>query len=103
MLKLLFKKIKIDDVVILTDAGIQDDAFLTSMIVGSFNAFFASLAPAARQKNIKYDIKIKPTYKDSNLNIAGETAVKITMLNLIMAIVVSKIKTKNYKKEKQYV
>ncbi len=103
MLKSLLKKIKLSEVVILTDAGIQEDAFLTSMIVGSFNAFFSSLAPLSKSKDIIYDIKIDPTYKDTNLNVAGETTIKISVLNLIIAIVDAKVKAKNYKKENQYV
>ena len=103
ILKALLKKIKIGEVVLLTDAGVQDDAFLTSMIVGSVNAFFASLAPLTRYKKIKYNVKVEPMYKDTNLNVAGETTIKITIFNLIKAIITSKVKTKNYEKEKRYV
>ncbi|MBP3629915.1 MAG: hypothetical protein J6J23_00290 [Clostridia bacterium] len=103
MITSLFKKIKIKEVTILADGGVQDDAFLTSMIIGTFNALFASIAPLSKRKDIIYDIKLDPIYENTNLNIAGKTSVKISIFNLIVAIVTAKIKTKTHQKEKQYV
>lgn len=103
MLTNLFKKIKIKEVVILTDGGLQNDAFLTSMIVGSFNALFGTIAPLSKQKKIVYTIQVDPIYSDTNLNVAGKTSISMNSLNLIIAIINSKIQAKRYEKEKQYV
>lgn len=99
----VFKRVKIKEVVVLTDGGIENDAFLTSMIIGSLNAFFNSLAPLSKGTQIHYDIRVSPIYDDSNLNIAGKTKVTINILSLVVALVQAKLKSNKYKKEKRYV
>lgn len=103
MLTSLFKKIKVKEVVVLTDGGVHGDAFLTSMLVGTFNALFNSIAPLSRGTQINYDIRVNPVYENSNLNMAGRTMITINILSVIVAIVQSKAKTNKYKKEKSYV
>lgn len=99
----LFKRMKIKKVLILTDAGIQRDAFITSMIIGSMNVIFESLSVGAKRKGIEYEIHGEPIYDDSNLNIAGEMIFSITFLKLITALIISKHKSKETKGEEKYV
>ena len=103
MITSLLKKIKIEEVTILLDGGVARDAFLTSMAIGTLNAFYNSLAPRSRASKIDYDVRINPVYDDTNLNVAGVTAISVTILGLIVSMIKSKVKAKNYQKEKRYV
>ncbi len=99
----LFKRIKIKRVLLYTDAGIQSDAFLTSMVIGSMNVIFESLSLGAKSKGIEYEVHSEPIYDDSNLNIAGEMTLSISFLKLITALIISNHKSKETKGEEKYV
>lgn len=103
LLEELSKKMKIKKILLLTDAGISSDAYLTSMLVGSFNAIFESLALGAKIRDIDYNIEGRPIYGESNLNIAGEIDLSINLIKLVMALIASKQRSKQIKGEEKYV
>lgn len=81
---------KIKDIVFLLDGGLTQDAFATSMLIGSFQSLVLSLLPQATQSKI--DIQINPSYNETNLNIASKIKISLSIFSIIISIYYAKTK-----------
>lgn len=90
LLQKMFSYFKIRKVVFLLDGGLTSDAFLTSMLIGTFQSIILSLIPQISTSKI--DIQINPTYNENNLNIASKINITINALSIIISIIYAKTK-----------
>ena len=90
LIQKMFSYFKIRKVVFLLDGGLTSDAFLTSMLIGTFQSIILSLIPQI--SGSKIDIQINPTYNENNLNIASKINITINALSIIISIIYAKTK-----------
>lgn len=90
LIQKMFSYFKIRKVVFLLDGGLTSDAFLTSMLIGTFQSIILSLIPQISASKI--DIQINPTYNENNLNIASKINITINALSIIISIIYAKTK-----------
>lgn len=90
LIQKMFSFFKIRKVVFLLDGGLVSDAFLTSMLIGTFQSIILSLIPQISASKI--DIQINPTYNENNLNIASKINITINALSIIISIIYAKTK-----------
>lgn len=90
LIQKMFSYFKIRKVVFLLDGGLVSDAFLTSMLIGTFQSIILSLIPQISASKI--DIQINPTYNENNLNIASKINITINALSIIISIIYAKTK-----------
>lgn len=97
MVQKMLSNIKINEVVLLLDGGLQDNAFFVSMAIGTFRMLLSAFVPQIKGANVR--LEVNPLYDENNLNIASKINVSLNMLNIIISIIYAKTKYSNLVKE----
>lgn len=96
MIQKLLSMLKIKDVTLLVDGGLAQDAFVTSMAIGTIKSIIASLIPSFNKSKRDFEIRISPDYDENNFNVASELNVSVNLLSIIISVVYAKT---NYRKQ----
>lgn len=97
MVQKMLSSVKINELVLLLDGGLQDNAFFVSMAIGTFRMLLSGFLPQIKSSNIT--LEVNPVYNENNLNIASKIKVSLNMLNIIISIIYAKTRYNSLVKE----
>lgn len=99
--KKLFSLLTIKQFIFLLEFGLNDDAFGSAMVVASLQAIIFGLISGSEKKFSSYAIKFKQVVSETQLNVTASTALHVNILQILIAVIYSKIIYKKQKGEKK--